>query len=140
MGSVLRRKAKDMSDKKQRTVVSGETDARKWPGSFPSRISRRHGNTRRIPHPLHNYRASQDCLQKMAFGGDGSGGGSQGPVAFGGNNQGRIAVERWELAPKSCNALLAILFCLNPCVFNLNPPDAAVVGGVQGIGQAQDGS
>src|SRR5258708_34626631 len=105
MGSVLRRKAKDMSDKKQRTVVSGETDARNWPGSFPSRISRRPGKARRIPHPLHNYRASQDCLQKMAFGGDGSGGGSQGPGAFGWTYQGRTALARVRLAPNCAHAV-----------------------------------
>src|SRR5258708_19564207 len=122
MGSVLRRKAKDMSDKKQRTVVSGETDARKWPGSFPSRISRRHGNTRRIPHPLHNYRASQDCLQQMALGGDASGGGSRGPLASGRNNQGRIAVETWDLRPNPSTPFLSFFFCLIPSALPLTSP------------------
>jgi hypothetical protein len=67
-------------------------------------------------HGFDHYWPAEDDFEQMAFGGDGSRGGSQGRIAFGGDNQSFVP------------------FDSDGITFNFYTPDVAVVGGVQRVG------
>src|SRR5258706_877390 len=73
------------------------------------------------PGRFQDDRPAQNHFQQVPFRSDGLGGLSQWRMAFGDDGQG----------------IVALGFQLN--IFNLNATDVAVVGGIQGVGQAQDG-